>query len=335
MKTAQTDLFNTLAIVISLTLAFSIPFELFLFSYAILGPLHYLTEINWLEKNDYFIPHKKIIYAFYLIAFLLSIPAFFHIFQSYFELGNDTQAWIRKFGKNLGLYGLLFILFFAFSLTLFRSIKKITVFNLFLVLPLIILLPQFNFISTIVIYFLPTLIHVYVFTALFMLAGYFKNNSQLGLLNILLLGSVPVLISLSRVIPQEYIPSFYTQQSMQASNMLQLNAKIFNLFSNDKNVFTPLAPLALKIQIFVAFAYTYHYLNWFAKTSVIGWYKIINTKKWMIIVSLWIISIIIYAVDFKTGIHVLFFMSMLHVILEFPLNFKIVNDLIQSKFLRK
>jgi hypothetical protein len=164
-----------------------------------------------------------------------------------------------------------------------------------------------------------------------MLAGYFKNKSQLGLLNIILIGSVPVLISLSRVIPQEYIPSFYTQQSMQASNMLQLNAKIFNLFSNDSNAFSPVAPLALKIQIFVAFAYTYHYLNWFAKTSVIGWYKIINTKKWMIIVSLWLISIIIYAVDFKTGIHVLFFMSMLHVILEFPLNFKIVNYLIQLK----
>ncbi|MEZ4686061.1 MAG: hypothetical protein R3B47_08345 [Bacteroidia bacterium] len=34
-------------------------FELFLFSYAFLGPLHYLTEINWLQKRSYFVSDKR------------------------------------------------------------------------------------------------------------------------------------------------------------------------------------------------------------------------------------------------------------------------------------
>src|SRR5215203_1330138 len=35
--------------------AFLIPFELFLLAYAILGPLHYLTEISWIHDRRYFV----------------------------------------------------------------------------------------------------------------------------------------------------------------------------------------------------------------------------------------------------------------------------------------
>ena len=43
---------------ISLIAAFILPFEVFLLSYAILGPLHYLTEISWLHDRQYFSPKK-------------------------------------------------------------------------------------------------------------------------------------------------------------------------------------------------------------------------------------------------------------------------------------
>jgi hypothetical protein len=36
-------------------LHFAVPFELLLFSYAVLGPLYYLAEISWLHKKKYFI----------------------------------------------------------------------------------------------------------------------------------------------------------------------------------------------------------------------------------------------------------------------------------------
>src|SRR5207237_1302776 len=40
--------------IVSCMISFFVPFELFLFSYGVLGPLHYLTEIGWLHKKNYF-----------------------------------------------------------------------------------------------------------------------------------------------------------------------------------------------------------------------------------------------------------------------------------------
>src|SRR6266704_2880603 len=54
---AGTDQINYLNIglmLISCVVALFIPFELFLFAYAILGPAHYLTEISWLQKRQFF-----------------------------------------------------------------------------------------------------------------------------------------------------------------------------------------------------------------------------------------------------------------------------------------
>ena len=44
--TKKIDLLNIGLIALSLIIAIMLPFRLFSFSYAILGPLHYLTEIN-------------------------------------------------------------------------------------------------------------------------------------------------------------------------------------------------------------------------------------------------------------------------------------------------
>jgi hypothetical protein len=55
MNTKDIDLINVLLIIISLALAFNVPFGLFIFSYVLLGPLHYLTEINWLREKSYFV----------------------------------------------------------------------------------------------------------------------------------------------------------------------------------------------------------------------------------------------------------------------------------------
>src|SRR4030095_13840648 len=38
----------------SAALACALPFEVFLAAYAILGPLHYLTQISWLHDRGYF-----------------------------------------------------------------------------------------------------------------------------------------------------------------------------------------------------------------------------------------------------------------------------------------
>ncbi|MFP9113786.1 hypothetical protein ACLI1A_07570 [Flavobacterium sp. RHBU_3] len=53
LGTAAIDRINILLMLVALVPAFLWPFQTFLFVYAFLGPLHYLTEINWLHKKGY------------------------------------------------------------------------------------------------------------------------------------------------------------------------------------------------------------------------------------------------------------------------------------------
>jgi hypothetical protein len=50
---------NAGLMIASAVAAFLLPFELFLFVYAVLGPLHYLTQISWLHDRDYFVPRGR------------------------------------------------------------------------------------------------------------------------------------------------------------------------------------------------------------------------------------------------------------------------------------
>ena len=66
----QADRINYLNIglmLLSCGIALFIPFELFLFAYAVLGPAHYLTEISWLQKRRFFTPKH---YDFWLLVVL-------------------------------------------------------------------------------------------------------------------------------------------------------------------------------------------------------------------------------------------------------------------------
>lgn len=46
--------YNILAMFLSASLAIFVPFELTLFSYMVLGPGHYLTELSWLKGTQFF-----------------------------------------------------------------------------------------------------------------------------------------------------------------------------------------------------------------------------------------------------------------------------------------
>lgn len=75
----------------------------------------------------------------------------------------------------------------------------------------------------------------------------------------------------------------------------------------------------LIVMRFIAFAYTYHYLNWFSKTSIIRWHEVGRTRI-AVIAGLWLGSIGTYFYDFSLGFKLLFYLSITHVYLEFPLN---------------
>ncbi|MEN9302584.1 MAG: hypothetical protein RL264_1013 [Bacteroidota bacterium] len=77
--------------------------------------------------------------------------------------------------------------------------------------------------------------------------------------------------------------------------------------------------IGIMLMRFIAFAYLYHYLNWFSKTEVIRWHKVPKLR-FMAVILLWIISSVFYFYDYSLGLSLLFFLSFSHVLLEFPLN---------------
>jgi hypothetical protein len=67
---------------------------------------------------------------------------------------------------------------------------------------------------------------------------------------------------------------------------------------------------------FIAFAYTYHYLNWFSKTGIIHW-QVVSQRRIAGLVALWLVSLALYAWSWQWGYVGLLGLSVAHVILGF------------------
>ncbi|WGD34131.1 hypothetical protein [Olleya sp. YS] len=334
MNTKKIDLLNIALILISLLVAIKLPFELFLFSYAILGPLHYLTEINWLKERNYFVKsNKKWIYFFILFPFILAIYPIY----KFLDLGltNALDDLLKLVNRNTN--ALLLIGFFLAVGLIFVSKAK----HLFLVLFLAIItaitltfyIPKSLFLVGL---FLPTLIHVYLFTFLFIVFGALKAKSSYGYLLGFVMLCIPFIIWLIPIDATSYNLNQSAIDTYIESNMMGVNSKIAEFLNQIQNgKFYALSEVGLKIQIFIGFAYTYHYLNWFSKTSVIGWKKAISKQKGILILAIWMLSVALYIYDYKTGLVALFFLSFLHVFLEFPLNALTIKEVFSIKNYKK
>lgn len=339
MNTKEIDILNVILIIVSLTLAFSIPFQLFIFSYAILGPLHYLTEINWLREKNYFIKEVRWMWLFLISAFVFSVPFFLNlpIFSNLVEptVKKQIASGIIGYSDEMLLISLLFaigLIYFKNKITLALFLVGSTVFS-------VLLLNYFPTIAIATLVFVPTVIHVYIFTFLFMVYGYLNSKSTAGMIAIVLLILAPFIIMMSKINLMEYanVPES-VRNSYDGSNFNRLNMRISQLFlSKEDGEFVFFSVMGIKIQIFVAFAYTYHYLNWFSKTSIIKWDKGISRSKLITILSIWAVSVGLYLYNFKIGFIVLSFLSLIHVFFEFPLNITSIKGIalkIKSRFVR-
>ncbi len=305
MNTKSIDIANIALMLLSCIAAFVVPFELFLFSYAVLGPLHYLTEISWLHKRQYFSSGKYD----YIFLSLLGILLFLFNFM-FIEFQSITNV-------------LIFVAFlFALSSVLFKEFfyKFIFICASFIVGAIVNNTPPFVFLFGI---FLPTLIHVFLFTGLFILYGALKNKSATGIASLVIFAGCAV--SFFIFYPQFgfYQASVYAQNALTESGFVVLNKSIIQLFKlgeyTRENVFQ--SNVGLSIMRFISFAYTYHYLNWFSKTQVIKWHEV-PKKQLATVVGLWIFSVALYAYNYYIGLVALYLLSMLHVLLEFPLNYR-------------
>ena len=394
VKDDKINYLNIGLMLVTMVLAYYFPFETFLLAYAFLGPLHYLTEISWLHDRQYFTKGKYDFIPLLLIGIALSYAAFAK------DAGFDMEFY-NTF-VELGLFDKLLVLA-LFSSLLFAFVKNLPV-KIFSILFLFIFISgwfsednkEMNQSSTTVFALtslLPTLIHVYVFTGLFMLFGALKSRSKTGLMSVAAFIILPIiLIFVVPVKPKTNYISAYGKEAYYAggdgffyTNVGILDHfKLMNVpnFTNkqyldsvvNKNSPTNQFPVVEKKRItdslsknlsaafldpnpdseyymkpipvnkaipvnpkdfywssvffstfgimlmrFIAFAYMYHYLNWFSKTEVIRWHKVPKIR-FAAVLLIWLSACGLYAYDYALGLSFLFFLSFTHVLLEFPLN---------------
>jgi hypothetical protein len=290
---------------------------LFLLSYAILGPLHYLTEINWLHQKKYF--DKRIpwlLLGSIVIVFIVAPKLIQHAGQLETKILGPLAFWMDQFSNGL----LFFCLWVAFSSILIRSHKWLLLSST-LGVAIAYLLNENHHYTLLIALFVPTLIHVYVFTVLFMLYGALKSNSKVGFINVMLVLLVPVCIIFIGVDHNIYNLADWVKATMVQNSFHITGIELGRLFGvTDGSQYLFYGNWELKAQRFIAFAYIYHYLNWFSKTSIIGWGKSLNGKRTVAILLVWLSFVLVFAVDYRLGFVTALGLSFLHVILEFPLN---------------
>ena len=402
---------------ITAVLAYFYPFETFLLAYAYLGPLHYLTEISWLHDRNYYAKGKYDFVVLLLVGILLSYAAFAKDFGVSVEV-YDYFVKMNLFDKLL--------VFALFSAVLFALVKNLIV-KIVAILFLYVFVSGWlspdnatsNAESTTVFALtslVPTLIHVYLFTGLFMLFGSLKTRSVSGMWQMVGFVTVPLLLvfalpvdpkapisefgknahyakgdgfyatnisimdhfnlindpvytnadfvsfvkkkdfkdanaqynfitkenlnglvdSLSKIPNKAYLinkqplnPNFqvdnilllFSKEGMlDEYQMKPIPAKLFTGFSLEKYASIVYnSTIGIMLMRFIAFAYLYHYLNWFSKTEIIRWHQVPKLR-FAAVILLWVVASVFYTYDYSLGLSLLFFLSFSHVLLEFPLN---------------
>ncbi len=163
-------LINIGLMIVSCAVAFVLPFELLLFSYAVLGPAHYLTEISWLHDRNYFTTSASDYRLLVLLTVLiLLVPG--KILSSTLILTAFAGAAIFAFMRNRSAkYLSLGVV--AFSILVMRTL--------------------FGFGQELSI-MLSTIIHVYLFTGAFILLGALRRKSVADTLALVVFALCPVL----------------------------------------------------------------------------------------------------------------------------------------------
>ena len=323
------DLLNIFLILIAGVLAYIFPLELFIFSFAILGPLHYLTEINWLSSKNYFTTSKEYFWPFIAIAasLILVVP------KLYLGLVEDHSSDISHLLSSLNYWsnGAIFIcLMLAIGLIYFRKKRQLIIMGILAIVGAI-LFNQFESYTLFIGILVPTVIHVYVFTLLFMLFGAKKSKSKLGFTGVIIAIAIPLLYSFIALDLVDYsfddsLKSTYIENNLHTTPVLF--AKFIGL--SDGKTFFFYEDLELRLMMFMSFIYLYHYLNWFSKTTTISWHKNLTMKRSIVILILWAIMLLLFYFDFKLGFLIALFFSFLHVILEFPLNILSIKSLLSA-----
>jgi hypothetical protein len=318
----QVNLLNIALMLLSAGVAFVVPFETFLLAYAVLGPLHYLTQISWLYQRGWFTAGRRD--AWLLIGLTAVIVA-----VNLVAMGASANQQVGYWAVDL----LFFALGFAFLLA-FTADWALRAAGAVCLAFACLLVHGSNTMALWIGLLVPTLIHVFVFTSAFVLYGALKSRSRTGYASFAVMMGCAVATLVVEPGRLGYAASEYAQRVYQLFWQMHvglLQALGVSGAGVPKNQYFPLsgygdiftAPVSLRAARFIGFAYTYHYLNWFSKTSVIRWHEV-PKRRMAGIVVIWLASIALYALDYGIGLRWLLFLSFAHLLLEFPLDHKTI-----------
>ncbi len=272
---------------LALALAYLVPFELLLLSYVVLGPAHYLTEISWLHDRKYFLPHA-------------SLPLLLAVIGAGAAFITDGYWFGVVFWATFVLCAL-----FAATTTAMQALVLFTVAG---VVTVFVLAPGSNFILLGTL--LPTLIHVSLFTLVFMLLGAWRAGSTVQALLVVVYLAGLALIALVPPSTASAIPAFAQVAQEYFGGVAPALGHVIGV---------PQLKLDGRVTGLLAFIYSYHYLNWFIKAEVTRWSDMPKARMVAIAVAS-AASTGLYFYDYALGFVVLLALSLLHVVLEFPLN---------------
>ncbi len=278
----------------ALTAAYVVPFEALLLAYIVLGPAHYFTEISWLHDRSYFMPHRA-------LAAVLALAALGGMFiaEPYW---SGVLLWCCLLMSAIAALGLsrpraIMLGFVALALTLLLAWGGAP----FLLAGIL----------------LPTFIHVSIFTLVFMTLGALRARSaaQLAIVAAYLLAVAAILI----VPPpaRMLVPEFAHLDDYYFGPIAPTLGGLFGM---------PDLLFAGRITGLLAFVYTYHYLNWFIKADVIRWSKMPRPR----LIAVAVLSVAATAFcfyNYALGITALLLISLMHVLLEFPLDTVAIRQL--------
>ncbi|MBR0718150.1 hypothetical protein [Bradyrhizobium liaoningense] len=267
--------------------AYLVPFELLLLAYVVLGPAHYFTEISWLHDRSYFLPHRGIAIALAVVAVAAALI--------------DNASWF-----GFAMWGALVVCAMLAATT--SAIESMLLFIVAIALSAI-MYSSGSSLAVIGI-LIPTLIHVSLFTLIFMVLGAYRSGSraQAALVVVYLLSIAAILLLPPTA--EIRIANFARVGQDYFGNVGPALSRLFGV---------PGLVLDTRLTSLLAFVYTYHYLNWFIKADVIRWTEVPKARLAAMAVAS-TASTALYFYDYAFGFTFLLALSLVHILLEFPLN---------------
>jgi hypothetical protein len=278
----------------ALAAAYPVPFELLLLAYVVLGPAHYITEISWLHDRSYFLPHRG-------IAAALAILAVIAVFVT-------DASWF-----GFAMWAALVACAMLAAAT--TAIEAMLIFMIAVALTAIMLSSGSSL--GVVGILIPTLVHVSLFTLVFMTLGAIRSASRA---QAALVVAYLVAIAIILLVPptaDARIASFAKATQQYFGDVGPALSRLFGI---------PGLKLDTRLTGLLAFIYTYHYLNWFIKVDIVRWADV-SKPRLALMVAASAFSTALYFYSYAYGFIFLLALSLAHVLLEFPLDTLAVRQL--------